>query len=51
VERYVIRGGRTGFDRLQVLSRKPWPTTSTFLESVGVRPGMECWISGAAAAT
>jgi ubiquinone/menaquinone biosynthesis C-methylase UbiE len=42
VERYVIRGGRGGYGRLQFLSRARWPDTSAFLDHVGVRAGMSC---------
>ncbi len=38
----MIRGGRAGYDRLQVLARKFWPATSEFLERAGVSPGMRC---------
>jgi SAM-dependent methyltransferase len=42
VERYVIRGGRAGADRLQVLARQWASTTSALLDHVGVRPGALC---------
>jgi ubiquinone/menaquinone biosynthesis C-methylase UbiE len=42
VERYVIRGGREGYERLQILSRSRWPDTSDLFELSGVRPGMRC---------
>ena len=40
--RYVIRGGRHGYDRLQVLHRSRWPDTARLFERVGVAPGMRC---------
>ena len=40
--RYVIRGGRQGYDRLQVLHRSRWPDTARLFERVGVAPGMRC---------
>jgi ubiquinone/menaquinone biosynthesis C-methylase UbiE len=42
VERYVIRGGREGYDRLGVLARSRWPDTRDLFELVGVCPGMRC---------
>ena len=42
MEKYVIRGGRIGYDRLQVLARARWPDTSALLDRIGVRPGMHC---------
>ena len=42
MSRYVIRGGREGYDRLKVLARAHWEATSAFLRSVQVRPGMRC---------
>jgi ubiquinone/menaquinone biosynthesis C-methylase UbiE len=41
-ERYVIRGGRAGFERLQLLARDRWPDTSALLARAGVRSGMRC---------
>jgi ubiquinone/menaquinone biosynthesis C-methylase UbiE len=38
----VIRGGREGYDRLQVLARARWPDTADLLARAGVRPGMRC---------
>jgi ubiquinone/menaquinone biosynthesis C-methylase UbiE len=38
----VIRGGREGYDRLQILARARWPDTADLLARVGVRPGMRC---------
>jgi ubiquinone/menaquinone biosynthesis C-methylase UbiE len=40
VERYVIRGGREGYERLKVLGRAAWPHTSDLLHLVGLRPGI-----------
>jgi ubiquinone/menaquinone biosynthesis C-methylase UbiE len=42
VERYMIRGGRRGYERLQLLHRARWPETAALLGRVGVRPGDEC---------
>ena len=42
VERYVIRGGREGYDRLQLLARERWPDTADLLSRAGVGPGMHC---------
>jgi ubiquinone/menaquinone biosynthesis C-methylase UbiE len=42
LERYVISGGREGYDRLQVLARSRWPDTEALFERVGVGPGMRC---------
>ena len=41
-ERYVIRGGREGYDRLRLLARDRWPDTSALLARAGIRPGMRC---------
>jgi ubiquinone/menaquinone biosynthesis C-methylase UbiE len=40
--RYVIRGGREGYERLQVLQRSRWPDTRDLLERIGVAEGMRC---------
>lgn len=40
VERYVIWGGREGYDRLKVLGRATWPETSDLLDRVGLREGI-----------
>ena len=40
--RYVISGGQTGYDRLQVLARVRWPDTAELLGRVGVGAGMRC---------
>jgi 2-polyprenyl-3-methyl-5-hydroxy-6-metoxy-1,4-benzoquinol methylase len=42
VDRYVIRGGREGYDRLLLLSRDRWPDTAALLGRAGIRPGMRC---------
>src|SRR5262245_41174215 len=39
---YVIRGGGEGRARLALLSRVLHPTTSAFLDRVGVAPGWSC---------
>ena len=39
---YVIRGGIEGRERLRVLSRVMWPTTSALLDRVGVAPDARC---------
>lgn len=41
-EKYIIHGGRKGYDRLLILSRERWPDTLALFQRVGVRPGMEC---------
>jgi ubiquinone/menaquinone biosynthesis C-methylase UbiE len=41
-ERYVIRGGREGYDRLLVLARSRWPDTKRLLQRAGVAAGMHC---------
>jgi ubiquinone/menaquinone biosynthesis C-methylase UbiE len=42
MERYVIRGGQWGYERLEVLARSLWPTTSALLDRVGLGSGMTC---------
>jgi SAM-dependent methyltransferase len=39
---YVIRGGLDGRERLRVLARVMWPTTSVLLARVGVDRGARC---------
>jgi SAM-dependent methyltransferase len=39
MERYVIRGGREGYERLKVLGRATWPETSELFQRVGLRQG------------
>src|SRR5579864_4368147 len=40
VERYVIRGGERGYERLQLLARERWPATAALLDRAGLAPGM-----------
>jgi ubiquinone/menaquinone biosynthesis C-methylase UbiE len=42
MERYVIRGGRAGYERLQLLARDRWPTTRALLARAEVGAGMRC---------
>jgi ubiquinone/menaquinone biosynthesis C-methylase UbiE len=42
MERYVIRGGRAGYERLQLLARDRWPTTRALFARAGVGAGMRC---------
>jgi ubiquinone/menaquinone biosynthesis C-methylase UbiE len=42
VGRYVISGGREGYERLRVLHRSRWPDTADLFERVAVRHGMRC---------
>jgi SAM-dependent methyltransferase len=42
VERYLIRGGRAGYERLLVLARERWPDTAAMFARIGVRSGMRC---------
>jgi SAM-dependent methyltransferase len=42
MERYVIRGGQEGYDRLVVLSKDHWANTSALLARAGIDPGMTC---------
>jgi SAM-dependent methyltransferase len=39
---YVIRGGLEGRERLRILARVMWPTTSALLSEVGVAPAARC---------
>jgi ubiquinone/menaquinone biosynthesis C-methylase UbiE len=41
-ERYVIRGGREGYERLLVLARAKWPGTRALFERVGIGRDMRC---------
>ena len=41
-ERYVLRGGRAGAERLRLLDRVKWPTTEALLVAAGLRAGMSC---------
>jgi hypothetical protein len=42
VERYVIRGGKKGYERLLLLARDRWPDTAALFERAGLSPGMRC---------
>ena len=42
MERYVIRGGREGFDRLRVLAAARRASTLELFQLAGLRPGMRC---------
>lgn len=42
MEHYVIRGGRAGYERLQLLARDRWPDTRALFERAGVGPGLRC---------
>ena len=42
MERYVIRGGQEGYDRLLVLARDRWPDTAALFARAGLAPGMRC---------
>ena len=42
VGRYVIRGGREGYNRLLLLARASWPDTAALFSRAGIRPGMQC---------
>jgi ubiquinone/menaquinone biosynthesis C-methylase UbiE len=42
MERYVIRGGRSGYQRLQMLARVQNPNTLEVLRQAGLCPGMHC---------
>ena len=42
MERYVIRGGREGYDRLLLLARASWPATAALFGRAGIRAGMQC---------
>lgn len=41
-DRYIIRGGLEGRERLRVLARAMHPTTAALFDRVGVAPGMSC---------
>jgi ubiquinone/menaquinone biosynthesis C-methylase UbiE len=41
-EGYVLRGGRAGAERLDLLNRVKWPTTEPLLRAAGLRTGMSC---------
>jgi SAM-dependent methyltransferase len=42
MERYAIRGGRTGYDRLRVLAAARRDSTLELFHIAGLRPGMRC---------
>jgi ubiquinone/menaquinone biosynthesis C-methylase UbiE len=42
VERYVIRGGEGGYDRLALLARTRWADTAALLVRAGLSSGMRC---------
>jgi ubiquinone/menaquinone biosynthesis C-methylase UbiE len=42
VERYVIRGGKEGYERLLLLARDRWPDTAALFQRAGLSPGMRC---------
>jgi SAM-dependent methyltransferase len=41
-DRYIIRGGLEGRERLRVLARAMYPTTAALFDRVGIAPGMSC---------
>ena len=45
-DRYVLRGGDQGAERLKLLTRVMWPTTRRLLRRAGLRPGMRCLDAG-----
>lgn len=42
MERYAIRGGREGYNRLLVLARASGPDTAALFGRAGIRSGMKC---------
>jgi SAM-dependent methyltransferase len=42
VERYAIRGGKEGYERLLLLARERWPDTAALFKRAGLSPGMRC---------
>jgi SAM-dependent methyltransferase len=42
MERYVIRGGREGYERLRVLAAARRASTLELFQLAGLRPGMRC---------
>ena len=42
MDRYVIRGGVEGYERLKVIAGAHWSATSAMLDRIGVRAGMRC---------
>ena len=49
MERYVLRGGRAGYARLQVLARARQAETAELVRRAGLRPACGAWIWAAAA--
>jgi SAM-dependent methyltransferase len=41
-DRYIIRGGLAGRERLRVLARAMHPTTAALFDRIGIAPGMSC---------
>jgi ubiquinone/menaquinone biosynthesis C-methylase UbiE len=41
-DRYIIRGGLEGRERLRVLARAMHPTTAALFDRIGIGPGMTC---------
>ena len=41
-DRYIIRGGLAGRERLRVLARAMHPTTAALFDLIGIAPGMSC---------
>jgi ubiquinone/menaquinone biosynthesis C-methylase UbiE len=39
-EYYSLKGGQSGYDRLAILARKYWPSTSALFDRAGLAPGM-----------
>lgn len=46
MESYVLRQAEAAADRLAMLARVTWPSTSRALERAGLRPGMRCLDAG-----
>ncbi len=42
MQRYVIRGGAGGFERLALLARTRWPDTAALFARAGLAPGTRC---------
>jgi SAM-dependent methyltransferase len=42
VQRYVLRGGDGGYERLALLARTRWPDTAALFARAGLSPGMRC---------
>lgn len=41
-DRYALRGGKWGYDRLLLISRDRWPDTAALFNRAGLGPGMKC---------